>query len=116
MAGTQIHVNDEPGRVSWAFPSDTYPVTVRAPATVPEETTDRTDARIRFNSWSGVGDRTHQIDVPAAGGTLGIDLAQEFRLRTRVRKGGDDELMVTPQSEDGSYASSTQVQATAVPS
>ena len=116
--GTPIHVDDEPGRLPWAFPAETYPdgVTVRAPATVPEETTDRTDARIRFNSWSDGGDRAHQIDVPAAGGTLGLDFAQEYRLRTRVRSGGDDELMVTPQSEDGFYAGGTQVQVTAAPS
>ena len=111
--GTRIYLNGGPIHIPWAFPADRYPngVAVEAP-----EIYDLGDVRHRFNSWSDGGGRVHHVAVPASGGGVRLNRTPEYRLRTSAGFGNENMIQVSPESEDGFYADSTQVMVTAVPS
>ena len=76
--------------------------------------------RYRFNGWSDGGEREHEIEVPAGGGSLTLQVQREFELVSRASLGGrahalGGEIVVSPASEDGFHPAGTQVQLTAVP-
>lgn len=126
VAGTEIRVNGDTRVLPWAFSAEEHRtgITVEAPERFPEGTDWAAD-RVRFGGWSDGGSRFHNVDVPSTGGTLRLDLTREYLLHACGRYGsyetrciGRDpaaSLMVTPQWEDGFYASGTQVQVVAVP-
>ena len=68
--------------------------------------------RYRFTGWSDGGEREHEIEAPAVGGSLTFQMQREFQLATHTNSG---EIVVSPASEDGFYPAGSQVQLTAVP-
>ena len=68
--------------------------------------------RYRFIGWSDGGEREHEIEAPAGGGSLTFRVQREFQLATHTNSG---EIVVSPESEDGFYPAGSQVQLTAVP-
>ena len=71
------------------------------------------EGRYRFSGWSDGGEREHEIEVPAEGGSLTLEVQREFELVAHA--GGGGEIVVSPASEDGFHPSGAQVQLTAVP-
>ena len=88
-------------------------ISVDAPETIPAST----GFRYRFKGWSDGGERAHTVDVPAAGGSVRLDLAREYLIFGRAigRSDSAAALQITPESEDGYYEEGTQVTMTAVP-
>ena len=70
--------------------------------------------RYRFIGWSDGGEREHEIEVPAGGGSLTFQMQREFQLGTD-HIDSEGEIVVSPESEDGFYPAGSQVQLTAVP-
>ena len=68
--------------------------------------------RYRFTGWSDGGEREHEIEAPARGGSLTFHVQREFQLDAHTNSG---EIVVLPESEDGFYTSGSQVQVTAIP-
>ena len=120
LEGHRLRVNGEEGGrpLPWAFPANELPhgFAVDVPEVEPEDFA-HADARYRFSHWSDGGSRTRTVPVPAAGGSLTLNLAPEYRLGARVRYGapGQGSIQVSPESEDGFYPADTQVAVTAVP-
>ena len=83
----------------------------------PETTYVSSGVRYRFKGWSDGGERAHTVTVPAAGGSLRLDLAREYFVYARPlgRSDRDAALQITPESADGYYEEGTQVTMTAVP-
>ena len=83
----------------------------------PETSQVSSGLRYRFKGWSDGGGRSHRVDVPAAGGSLRLDLAREYLVYARAvgRIDRDDALQVWPESQDNYYEEDTQVTLTAVP-
>ena len=87
--------------------------TVSVPETVPVQESLGSGGRYRFVGWSDGGEREHEIAAPPEGGALTVQVQREFRLEARADRSG--RIEVSPESEDGFYASGTQVQLTAIP-
>ena len=86
---------------------------VSVPEFVPVQESLGSGGRYRFSGWSDGGEREHEIAAPAEGGALTVQVQREFELDARADRSGGIE--VSPASEDGFYASGTQVQLTAIP-
>ena len=73
--------------------------------------------RYRFKGWSDGGEQAHTVDVPAAGGSVRLDLVREYQIYGRPLGSSDSDaaLEISPESEDGYYEEGTQVTMTAVP-
>lgn len=97
----------------WVIPANRLPDSFRieVPDVQPEDSTFD-DVRYRFRGWSDGGSRSRPVSVPAAGGSLTLSLAPEYRLRARV--GDLDWIQVSPESEDGFYAAGTRVTVEAI--
>ena len=88
-------------------------IAVEVPETIPVSN----GFRYRFKGWSDGGERAHMVNVPAAGGSVRLDLAREYRIFGRPigRSDTDAALQIRPESDDGYYEEGTQVTMTAVP-
>ena len=88
-------------------------IAVEAPETIPVSS----GFRYRFKGWSDGGDRAHTVDVPAAGGSVRLELAREYRVFGHPIGSSDTDaaLQITPESDDGYYEEGTQITMTAVP-
>ena len=86
---------------------------VSVPEFVPVRESLGSGGRWRFSGWSDGGEREHEIEAPAEGGALTVQVQREFQLDARADPGGG--IAVSPESEDGFYAAGTQVQLTAMP-
>ena len=116
----RLTVNDESGRNLYrgltpaAFQPSELPAGSKV--SVPEFVAgwDGSDiaGRYRFIGWSDSGEREHEIEVPAEGGSLTFHMQREFQLTTHTNNG---EIIVSPASEDGFYPVGSQVQLTAMP-
>ena len=115
-AGLEFELNGRRWQTPVAFQPSQLPAGSKV--SVPEFVRDAgppigAEGRYRFSGWSDGGEREHEIEVPARGGSLRLEVQREFELVTHATGGG--ELVVSPVSEDGFHPSGTQVQLTAVP-
>ena len=113
--GAYINDSGSRRRLPWAFPVRVYGggLTVEAPAVIPNRA--RVDVRYRFDGWSDGGDRIHRVAVPAAGGSVTLNMTREYRLRVAARNAPETAVSVSPSSEDGFYPAGTRVVLTATP-
>ena len=105
------------GRMSFApaaFQPSELPAgtTVSVPESGPVLDRLGSSGRYRFTGWSDGGEREHEIEAPAGGGSLTFQMQREFQLATHTHSG---KIVVSPESEDGFYPAGSQVQLTAVP-
>ena len=116
MRGTRIpvEVNGHKWLTPAAFQPSELPAgsKVSVPETMPVMESLGSGGRYRFTGWSDGGEREHEIEAPARGGSLTFHVQREFELDTHTNSG---EIVVSPESEDGFYPSGSQVQLTAVP-
>ena len=68
--------------------------------------------RYRFTGWTDGGEREHEIEAPARGGSLTFHVQRGFQLDTHTNSG---EIVVSPESAASFYPSGSQVQLTTVP-
>lgn len=71
--------------------------------------------RLRFESWSDGGARSHDITLPAAGGGITAQIASEYPLSTTVRNPDSGRITLAPPSTDGYYREGESVVLSAVP-
>ncbi|MCY4596459.1 MAG: M12 family metallopeptidase [Bryobacterales bacterium] len=115
MDGAWIRVDGRVRNLPYAVPATDHQDGIALEA--PETTYVSRGVRYRFKGWSDGGEQTHRVDVPAAGGSLRLDLAREYFIYGRPlgRSDRDAALQIMPESEDGYYEEGTQVTMTAVP-
>ena len=124
--GLQFRLN--PGLSLWRTPSAFQPSELPAGATVsvpefPEyfdgrAETDASGGRYRFVGWGDAGEREHEFEVPAGGGSLTMQIQREFQLvayTSLYRADSASTIDISPELEDGYHTSGSQVQLTAVP-
>ena len=122
--GLAFHLNTQRGSSQWRTPSafqrsESLGATVSAAEFPPypdaREETGASSGRYRFHGWSDGGERErNELEVPAAGGSLTMQVQREFQLSVPPEHSGA-EIVVSPASEDGYHPSGSQVQLTAIP-
>ena len=110
-------VNDRWWQTPAAFQPSELPAgsTVSVPEFMPVLESLGSGGRYRFSGWSDGGEREHEIEAPAEGGSLTVQVQREFQLEARARADSGGRIVISPESEDGFYAAGTQVQLTAMP-
>ena len=118
-----ILVNGHFESLPWGFFAEEFPgsLTVEAPETFLGLDDAQRAVRFRFDRWSDGGDRSHDIVIPATGGSVRLNVTREYRLKIGTADSADigripqSTVNISPPSEDGFYAAGTLVSVTAVP-